>query len=72
MKKTAYMGNDWIGMFVSTNNKHTIVPIDSTKKFIETKDSDLIPEILKMHRKNLLDLLIYNKHYQEANSRWYF
>ncbi len=33
MRTTAYQGNDWLGMFATTNNKHTIIPIDSNENF---------------------------------------
>ena len=48
MKKIAYSGNDWVGMFVSTNNEHTIIPIDSTKKFREILETNLKTECIPM------------------------
>ncbi|MFA5050417.1 MAG: translation initiation factor IF-6 [Candidatus Micrarchaeia archaeon] len=35
MNKTNYFGNEWIGLFAKTNNKYTIAPIDSPKKFVD-------------------------------------
>lgn len=42
MRKIAYQGNDWIGMFAESNNDYTIVPVDSSGSFTEK-----IEEILK-------------------------
>jgi len=30
--KAAYFGNPWLGMFIRTNDKHTLLPIDSMDK----------------------------------------
>jgi len=47
MRKTAYYGNEWIGMFIRTNNSRTFVPIDSSKKMIETIVENLKTECIK-------------------------
>lgn len=47
MKRIAYQGNDWIGMFSKTNNEYTLVPIDSTKKFIESLEDNLKTKCIK-------------------------
>lgn len=46
MKKIAYQGNDWIGMFVRTNNEYTLVPVDTSEKFIEVMEENLKTECI--------------------------
>jgi translation initiation factor 6 len=47
MKLCAYFGNPWIGMFAKTNNKITLVPIDSGEKFISSVADYLKTEVIK-------------------------
>lgn len=47
MKRTAYFGNPWIGMFAKTNDEFTILPIDSMKKFDDAVLESLGTEAIK-------------------------
>ncbi|MBU0532456.1 translation initiation factor IF-6 [Candidatus Micrarchaeota archaeon] len=45
--RTTYFGNPWIGMFIKTNDKITMLPVDSMKKLDEAIESNLKTEIIK-------------------------
>jgi translation initiation factor 6 len=47
MRKTAYFGNPWIGMFIKTNDEYTMLPIDSMKKLEDAVQEALRTEIIK-------------------------
>jgi translation initiation factor 6 len=47
MKKTAYFGNPWIGMFIKTNDEFTMLPVDSMKKLDDAVQESLGTEIIK-------------------------
>ena len=42
-----YTGNSFIGYYASTNNKHTLVPLDSPASFIHSVRSNLKTEVVK-------------------------
>jgi len=48
MNKTAYFGNPWIGMFVKTNDKNSLIPIDSMDKLEKAVNDNLKTEIIKV------------------------
>src|SRR5208283_3298388 len=48
MRQVSYFGNPWLGMFISTNDMHTLVPIDSMKKVEDAINEGLRTEILKV------------------------
>ena len=48
MRQISYFGNPWLGMFISTNDTHTLVPIDSMKKVEDAINEGLRTEILKV------------------------
>lgn len=45
--RTAYYGNPWLGMFIKTNDSHTMLPVDSMKKLEEAVQETLKTEIIK-------------------------
>jgi translation initiation factor 6 len=47
MRKTAYFGNPWIGMFIKTNDDYTMLPVDSMKKLEDAVQDALKTEIIK-------------------------
>ncbi len=47
MRKTAYFGNPWIGMFIKTNDEYTMLPVDSMKKLEDAVQDALKTEIIK-------------------------
>ncbi len=47
MRKTAYFGNPWIGMFIKTNDEFTMLPVDSMKKLEDAVADALKTEIIK-------------------------
>ncbi|MFN7991080.1 MAG: translation initiation factor IF-6 [Candidatus Micrarchaeia archaeon] len=60
MRKTSYFGNPWIGMFVRTNDRTSVLPVDSMKKFEDAVAETLKTEIIKvgMGDSNLLGVYI--------------
>lgn len=48
MNKTAYFGNPWIGMFIKTNDKITMLPVDSMKKLDAVVEANLKTDIVKV------------------------
>lgn len=48
MRRTAYFGNPWIGMFIKTNDSVTMLPIDSMKKVEDAVAHSLRTEIVKV------------------------
>jgi translation initiation factor 6 len=60
MRKTAYFGNPWLGMFITTNDSHTLLPVDSMKKLEDAALEGLKTEIIKVSAgdTNLLGLYI--------------
>jgi translation initiation factor 6 len=48
MMKTSYFGNPWIGMFIKTNDKTTLLPIDSMDKFEDAVRESLKTETIKI------------------------
>jgi translation initiation factor 6 len=48
MMKTSYFGNPWIGMFIKTNDRTTLVPIDSMEKFDVAVRESLKTETIKI------------------------
>lgn len=47
MRKTAYFGNPWIGMFIKTNDEVTMLPVDSMDKLDAIVKENLGTEIVK-------------------------
>lgn len=60
MKKTAYFGNPWIGMFIKTNDEFTMLPVDSMKKLEGIVEDNLKTEIIRtsIADSNLLGIYI--------------
>lgn len=48
MKRTTYFGNPWIGMFMKTNDRTTMLPIDSMKKLDDVVAKNLKTEIVRV------------------------
>jgi translation initiation factor 6 len=48
MKKTAYFGNPWIGMFIKANDDVTMLPVDSMEKLEKVVEDSLKTDILKV------------------------
>lgn len=48
MKKTTYFGNSWIGLFVKSNQTHSIVPVDAMDKLVHSIEANLKTEVVKM------------------------
>ena len=48
MRQVSYFGNPWLGMFISTNDTHTLVPIDSMKRVEDAVIEGLRTEIIKV------------------------
>ena len=48
MRQISYFGNPWLGMFISTNDTHTLIPIDSMKKVEDAINEGLRTEIIKV------------------------
>ena len=46
--KTAYFGNPWVGMFIKTNDTHTLLPLDSMKKLEDAAAETFKTEIIKV------------------------
>lgn len=47
MRKTAYFGNPWIGMFIKSNDEFTMLPVDSMKKIEDAVQDALKTEIIR-------------------------
>ena len=60
MRKTAYFGNPWIGMFIKTNDQVTMLPVDSMKKLEDIVVENLKTEIIRtgIADSNLLGIYI--------------
>jgi translation initiation factor 6 len=60
MKKTAYFGNPWIGMFIKTNDDVTMLPVDSMEKLDKVVEDSLKTDLLKvgMGDSNLLGIYV--------------
>jgi len=43
----SYFGNPWIGMFIITNDKFTMLPLDSMDKIIDKARENLRTEVIK-------------------------
>lgn len=60
IRQTAYFGNPWLGMFVTTNDRHTFLPVDSMPKLESACSESLGTEVIKVSagETNLLGLYI--------------
>jgi translation initiation factor 6 len=60
MRKTSYFGNPWIGMFIKTNDRTTILPVDSMDKVVKSVEESLKTEVIKigMSDSNLLGVYV--------------
>lgn len=48
MRQISYFGNPWLGMFICTNDTHTLIPIDSMKKIEDSVIEGLRTETIKV------------------------
>jgi translation initiation factor 6 len=48
MRHTSYFGNPWLGMFIASNDTHTLIPIDSMKKLEDAVVEGLGTKIIKV------------------------
>ncbi len=48
MQTSTYFGNSWLGMFLKTNDKFTVVPIDSVDKLTLKVQETLKTEVIKV------------------------
>ncbi len=58
--RISYYGNPWIGMFIKTNDRFTILPVDSMKKVDDAVAESLKTEIIKtsISDSNLLGIYV--------------
>ena len=58
MNATSYFGNSWLGLFLKTNEKTTLVPVDTAPKLIEKIEAHLKTDVVKtsMGESNLVGL----------------
>ncbi len=60
MRQTSYFGNPWLGMFIASNDRHSLIPVDSMKKFEDAVCEGLKTEVIKVSagESNLLGIYI--------------
>jgi len=46
--KTSYFGNPWIGMFIKTNDKYTVMPVDTMEKVENLVRERLKTEVIRL------------------------
>jgi len=60
MRQTSYFGNPWLGMFIATNDRFTLLPLDSMKKLEDAVVGALGTETIRVSAgdSNLLGIYV--------------
>lgn len=59
MRRCDYFGNEWVGMFIKTNDTHTVLPVDSLEKLVEkTEYLETEPVKIAVGESNLLGVYV--------------